>query len=71
MNATQQFSEDFTKLIVDAVHGGGVPIEHVILTLDIAHGDMMQLRQKLVQAQAEDEGASKIVAATTIPIQRK
>lgn len=65
MDALQKFNQDFHQAINTAVQAN-VPLENIILQLDLAHADMILLRKRVIAEQIAREHASKIVPASKV-----
>ena len=66
MDALQKFNLDFNQAINSAVQAN-VPLENLILQLDLAHADLILLRNRVIAEQIARETASKIVPAGRMP----
>jgi hypothetical protein len=66
MDALQQFNQDFHEGINKAVQSN-VPLENIILQLDLAHTDLILLRKRILAEKAAQEMATKIMPASTLP----
>jgi hypothetical protein len=66
MDALQRFNHDFNQTINAAVQAN-VPLENLILQLDLAHTDLILLRKRVIAEQTARDMASKIVPASQMP----
>lgn len=66
MDALQQFTHNLNQTLATAVESK-VPLENIILTLDLAHADMILLRKNLIAQQLAKQMANNIVPSNRIP----
>lgn len=66
MDALQKFNQDFHQTLNAAVQAN-VPLENIILQLDLAHTDLILLRKRIIAEQTARDMAQKIVPASQMP----
>lgn len=69
MTALEQFQSEL-KAAIDHAHQSRVPLENIILELDVKHFEELVIRQHITAAAEAQRRATEIVPASGIPLSR-